>query len=303
MRKPTVAIAERERCEEHGPRSLEDRVEPVREDRAPRRVRRRYPEAQEGEARLGGDCARGVHREEDEERCDDVGNDVDGHDPQAPGPEGALGKDVLVLLGAQHEGAAGARVVGAEGHRDHDDQVAERRAEHREKRKCEHDGGKRLEGVGQEHDDVVDQSTQVPAQETEDQPDGEGGRHGGHGHLELDPRPVDETGKQVPAELVGPEEMVQGWSLERVVHVDLAERVRRQLRPEDRQHDEPEHDDGADRSTGGSEDRDQRSPRLGSVPRSCRVLQQREVGQPRFLGRTPRCEQRHSRNLSQLPAD
>ena len=86
--------------------------------------------------------------------------------------------------------------------------------------RAKHDGGEGLERVGEQDDDVVDEAAQIAAEHTEHEPDGHRARDGGHSDLEGDPRAEDDAREQVPPELVGPEEVVPGRSLEGMGHVD-----------------------------------------------------------------------------------
>ena len=130
-----------------------------------------------------------------------------------PAPS-AFGKDVLVLFDRQNECPARTGVVGAERDRNDDDQVAQRRPEHRQQGKGENDGRERLERVGQEDDDVVDEPAEVAAEHAEDESDAKGDGYRRHGHLELDPRPEDEAGEDVPPQLVGSEQVMERRSLQ-----------------------------------------------------------------------------------------
>src|ERR1700728_5077784 len=88
--------------------------ETVVEDHAPVRRRRLHPEAEEGEPGLDDDGARDVHRHDDEQRRQDVGEDYTTQDGGTPAPQRNHRLDVLVLALRQRLGADEPPVVGHE---------------------------------------------------------------------------------------------------------------------------------------------------------------------------------------------
>src|SRR5919106_339065 len=113
--------------EHRDPPGGDDQLAPVGDHEPPRRQRPRQAGAEEAQGRLQEDDVAHLERGQDQQRVDDVGEEVAGHDPDVRGPGHPRPRDEVALLEAQRLAAHQARVARPQQDDEHRDDGAEAR--------------------------------------------------------------------------------------------------------------------------------------------------------------------------------
>ena len=208
---------------------------------APARQRWADADAEKAQAGLDGDDDGNVHARQDEDRADDIGQDMLQQDAPGLGPQHLLGLEIEAVADGQSLGAGDAAELGNEGDADQEDQIGEPRAQHRHQRQGQDQPGKRVDDVEDGEDELIDRPRRIGRDHAEQDADGEGDRQDHHRHADGDAGAIDGPAEQIAAELVGAEEMREGGTLQPVDRRDGVRVVRGEQRGEDR-HDQQQGD-------------------------------------------------------------
>ena len=224
-----------------------------------------HAEPQEGEVRLEEDVGRDQERRVDDDRRDQVREDLPEHDPQVARTERARGLHELALAQRQRVAAYEPGDVGPGEERDDHDHHAEARLQRaveaavlgrgarRHDPDREQEQRHREDDVGDPGDDRVDPAAEEAGQDAEDDPHRDRDRGGEHAHHQRDARAVDRAHEDVAPVVVGSEpearrrsvgdpEDVGGLALEELVGPVTHERreQRREDGHEDQEDDQSE---------------------------------------------------------------
>ncbi len=168
----------------------------------------------------------------------------------APQRDGGL--HVLALPDREDLPAHHPRVDYPRGHPDHDDDVAQARAEHPDHRDGEQDERERELDVGQAHQEVVDPAAEVAGDEADDHAEQARDEHRGEPDHQRDARAEDDAGEDVAPEVIGAERMqapllvLPARLLEALADVLLERIERRHERREHRGQHHRQHHRGAE---------------------------------------------------------
>ena len=167
---------------------------------------RRDAQAEEGESGFGEDGARHAHGGLDDQRLEDVGQDVANEQAEVRSAERTGGFDELALADCHDLGSHEPGVADPAGDGEGENEVEEAGTEEGYEGDGEQDARERKEGVGDVgvQDDVGDAA--VEAGETAcDEAEGERDAHDGDRDHQRDARSEEGAGEDVAAELVGAE--------------------------------------------------------------------------------------------------
>src|SRR5690625_2783537 len=147
---------QRDATGDHRPWRVADEGEAVIQDRAPAWRRRWHADAKEAESRLDGDDDGDVHRGQDQQRADDVRQDVHAQNPAHASAHGALGQDEFIAPDRHGLGACDAPEGRNRGDDDDEDDGGKARADHRHRRQPEDDDREGTDGIEDQHDQIVE---------------------------------------------------------------------------------------------------------------------------------------------------
>src|SRR5438093_1577296 len=185
----------------------------LREHEAPRRLRRRYADAEKAERGLGDDDDADGEARQYRRRVQDVRQDVLLDHAQLAGA-GDLGQlDEVALAQAQHLAADDTRIARPVHRAQDDDDVPHARADHGREEDREDDRRQGEPGVGHAHDDLVHPAAQVAGDDAERGPDAAGHERAHQPDDQRHARAVDQTTQDVAALEIGAERRRQAPAL------------------------------------------------------------------------------------------
>jgi hypothetical protein len=159
-------------------------------------------EAEKAERRLEDDHARHLEGAEHQRGAHDSGQEMPPQDALVPRPEPARGLHELLIAQHEHHAAGGARVHRPGGHREHDDDVPERRPQQGHDREREQDEREGELQVDAAHDHGVEPAAVVAGEQPERDAEQSRGKDRGQAHRERDPRAVDDPAQDVAAQVI-----------------------------------------------------------------------------------------------------
>ena len=220
------------------------------EHQPPRGRRLRRAQAQIAERRLGQDGAAQLRRHDDDERRQDVGDDVLQDDPAPHRAQRLHGLDVLVLLHRERGGPHDPRRSRDDRDGDGDHDVLHGRTEDRGNGQGQDQLREREENVHDALQEQIHPSTRVRADDTQQAADRAARERRREADEQGDARSIHHAAQHVAAELVGPEPVLRArpGELRRVVGLVRVVRRERSREQGDEQHpDDDQRTDGAER--------------------------------------------------------
>src|SRR5579859_1044751 len=197
---------EQRRCrEDHVPPGLLVEVLRVGQDVPPARYRRLDAEAQVGERRLEHHGRRDVQGGDHQHRRQQVGQDVEKHDPEGSGAQRSGRLDVFLFLYRQGLATDDPGDGGPGEERDHRDDHGQARTHHHRKREREHDVGERENRIDEPGQDRVHHPAEVPGDHAHCDARDRAEHGGDEADEQRDARAVENPDEQVAASAIGAE--------------------------------------------------------------------------------------------------
>ena len=190
-----------------------------------------------GEDRFGH-----AERQGDDDRAEDVWQEMDARDTALGGSEGSRGDDVVGFALPEELGASQAADRNPARDGDGEQHIAKATSEDRQQHDGEEHPRKCPHGIDQSHDDEVDVAAAEARGHAQCDADRQRERLGAEADREGGPGAVDDAGKEISADPVGAHEVLARGELPRGRKVRLVVGERGDDRGADRQHEQEEHD-------------------------------------------------------------